>query len=789
MEWDLRRAPPGTWLVADSSRAFRLVKKLRGRSATEFGVRGFQLASAWLERTGLSSDAGALDDRSVWKRVSQDVRSRIPVGNADALLADFRHSPNRFFAGFENREATIRELRRRWPNKIERIVAAADAVCEGRFDLLGYKDLHYRPIDWHFEPLAAKRAPTIHWSRIDYLDTSLVGDHKLIWELNRHQYFITLGRAYWLTGDERYSGEIVRQIESWMDDNRPKIGVNWASSLELAYRSLSWLWALHFIRESESLRPATFARVLAFLDRKARHIARHLSTYFSPNTHLTGEALGLLVLGSCLPQLDLAPSWRATGRRILDEQLYRQVRNDGSYVEQSPHYHRYTVEIYLHALALSRTDGGATWGAAFDERLQSALDHAMFLTMPDGSFPLIGDDDGGQLLPLNESPLNDFRPALSTAAAAFQRGDYMSIAGNVAEQTLWLLGPKALSTLDTIARVPPKATSRCFGDGGFCVMRDDWSRESNYLLVDAGPHGFLTGGHAHADALSFVLAVGGSQLLIDPGTFVYSALGPERNAFRSTAAHNTATIDDRSSSEPGPGPFRWSHSANSVIQRWKAESRFDLVTASHDGFMRLVSPVRHERTVLYARRRYWIIRDRLIGDDRHVARLHFHCAPGVEASINESGTVSLRASGARVGADLVTFADNGAFSVHDDYVSPEYGQRIAASTCVYEYAMRGSSELLTFILPSTTASPRVRTIGSGVYEILAADFSDTHRVEPFSAGGRWSWMTTDDNGRAEEIVLDGAAAQAGAAGAQARGSEPDELSGAGAGAGGRGGGA
>ena len=30
------------------------------------------------------------------------------------------------------------------------------------------------------------------------------GDHKIIWELNRHQHWLQLGRAWWLTGDARY---------------------------------------------------------------------------------------------------------------------------------------------------------------------------------------------------------------------------------------------------------------------------------------------------------------------------------------------------------------------------------------------------------------------------------------------------------------------------------------------------------------------------------------------------------------------------------------------------------
>jgi hypothetical protein len=745
--------------VKGGARPGRLMKKLRGRTPDELRVRGLQLTSTWLERSGLSADVGVPDDRRLWKRLSVATRARVPIGDSASLLDEFRRASNSFVAGFDDREATIRELRRRWPNKAERIVAGADAICGGRFDLLGYKGLRYQPIDWHLEPLAAKRAPAVHWSRIDYLDPGLVGDHKLIWELNRHQYFITLGRAYWLTGDERYAAEIVRHLESWMDANPPKIGVNWASSLELAYRSLSWLWALHFLRDSASLTPATYVRVLAYLDRKARHVARHLSTYFSPNTHLTGEALGLLALGLCLPQLEQSARWRSTGWRILEQQLGRQVRRDGSYVEQSPHYQRYTIEIYLHAMALNRGAGRAD-AAGFAGPLQAALDHAMFLTMPDGLFPLVGDDDGGQLLPLDDGPLNDFRPALSTGAVTFRRGDYASLAGEAAEQTLWLLGPSALETFDSIVPAAPRETSRCFSDAGFCVMRDDWTRDSNYLLFDAGPHGYLSGGHAHADALSFVLVLAGRPVMVDPGTYLYSSTNGERDQFRSTAAHNTATIDGLSSSEPGPGPFQWSHSASTTLHRWATERRLDFVRASHDGFMRLSAPVRHERSVLYARGRYWVIRDRFLGQGRHHVGASFHCAPDIRASIADQNLVRLVAADApRCAVDVAIFADNGTVALIEDWVAPEYGRKLAATTCRFDYSLNGAGEIVTFILPSHAGSMRVGRLDQRTYEVVADVFRDTHHLDDARPRAPdWLWIATRGSGEAEEVVVDGAAA-------------------------------
>src|SRR5262249_21425282 len=360
---------------------------------------------------------------------------------------------------FDSKAETLSEFRRRWPNAEREIIAVADRIGEGTFDLLGLRELKLGDkIDWHLEPLSGKRTPLRHWSQLDYLDTNVAGDKKVTWELNRHQYFLTLGRAYWLTGDERYAEVFASHISSWMDQNPPKLGINWASSLEVAFRSISWLWGFYFFKGSPSFSSQTFLRALRFLYLHARHLETYLSTYFSPNTHLTGEALGLFYLGVLLPEFKEAARWRNTGRRILLEQLPIHVRPDGVYFEQSSYYHRYTTDFYIHFLILSQANGDTVSGEVSD-RLTALLDHLMYITRPDGTSPLFGDDDGGRLMMLDRRPVNDFRATLSTGAALFERSDYKFVAGGPAEETLWLLGVAGLQSLDQIIAQEPAKQS------------------------------------------------------------------------------------------------------------------------------------------------------------------------------------------------------------------------------------------------------------------------------------------------------------------------------------------
>src|SRR6185295_4211192 len=109
----------------------------------------------------------------------------------------------------------------------------------------------------------------------------------------------------------------------------------------------------YFFKNSPAFSPPTFERALRFLYLHGRHLETYLSTYFSPNTHLTGEALGLYYLGLLLPEFKDAERWRQTGSRVLLEQLPIQVRPDGVYFEQSSYYHRYTADFYTHFMILS----------------------------------------------------------------------------------------------------------------------------------------------------------------------------------------------------------------------------------------------------------------------------------------------------------------------------------------------------------------------------------------------------------------------------------------------------
>lgn len=658
------------------------------------------------------------------------------------------------------------------------VLDRADSIRRGKFDLLGFEGLDFgRPVDWHLEPISGKHSPVKHWKQFDELATDETGDKKVVWELNRHQHFFTLGVAYALTGDERYAETFARHLDSWMERNPPGMGINWLSSLEVAFRTISWIWALNFFRSSPALTGELFWKAMKFLHLHGRHLEKYLSTYYSPNTHLTGEALGLYYLGTQLRFFKRAEHWRALGEDILLAELDRQIYPDGGYFEQSTWYHRYTADFYTHFFILrslntlpEEKESGEKLGA----KLQSLLDFLMYLTRPDGTVPLIGDDDGGRCLPLGHAAPNDFTAALSTGAALFGRGDYKFVAGRFSEETLWLLGADGLESFETVRAEEPEKASFAFESSGYFIMRDGWQETDNYLLVDCGKLGALKGGHGHADALSINLAIGGRTVLTDPGTYTYHESDVLRNYFRTTYSHNTLLIGDRPQSQPG-GKFSWETQAEARLNEWISQPRFDFFEGWHNGYEDLDdSPVRHIRSILYLRGDYWIVRDLAETLGGHRYYLNFNFEPGTHPAIRdaENGEECVgKFSAAEVGARIFTFGDHGVWQNRESYVSPIYGKREKSDLMQFVSVGRGTQEFFTFLLPEEDGMvpPEVfETEVSGgrafvikyrgyIDLLVIGDGEHTVKTEFFDTNFRFLWtrLSEADNFPEEFVMIEG----------------------------------
>jgi hypothetical protein len=473
------------------------------------------------------------------------------------------------------------------------VVSLAEEILAHHFRLLGLVVGLGDHIDWRRDAVHGKTTDLSYFRRVPYLDFERTGDHKVVWELNRHQHLVILAQAYLFSGREEFLRETERQLITWWSQNPLPQGINWCSALEVAFRALSWIWVDHLVGPELSVRD----QLLESLYQHGCYLEPNLSFYFSPNTHLLGEAVALEAVGILYPWFPGAGRWKRLGAQVVGEQFERQVRSDGSHFEQSSYYHVYALDFFLLHKVLGEDD------PAQDEILRRMGEHLAMLMGPALQLPLLGDDDGGRLFGLPFGISQPGRATLATSAVLL-RPEQAFDQEDLAEQAAWWLGAEVLQARP---RAGWKPQSRLHADSGIAVMEAGGVQ----VLIDGGPFGPGTAGHSHSDTLSLILRKsdrnGDAEILIDPGTYTYVSDPEWRNRFRSSAAHNTMRIDGRDQAVAA-NAFRWVHPPQVELLAWKAGQDRDYF----DGVCRY-GGFEHRRRVVFLKPDLLLVLDEMQG--------------------------------------------------------------------------------------------------------------------------------------------------------------------------------
>ena len=298
------------------------------------------------------------------------------------------------------------------------------------------------------------------------------------------------------------------------------------------------------------------------------------------------------------------------GTSRLCRQLGVQVLGDGGHFERSPSYHCQVLGDLVDVRDLLAAAGRAR-PAGLDEAIAAMQDWLGVMLLPDGDVPLFND---GTLMGHDRLKLLEPSPAPTRRLAVLE-------------------------------------------PSGYVVMRPD---DRLHLVADVGaPCPPELPAHAHADCLSFELAVDGERVVVDSGTSTYER-GPRRDYERSTAAHNTVEVDGEDQTEVW-GTFRAARRATPCIELTMERDGDVRVTASHDGYQRLPGSPRHRRP-WRARPGRVDITDDVDGTGAHrvTARLHMAPARTVARRGDErfrAGPVEVVLHGGRVSEGRAAVAD------------------------------------------------------------------------------------------------------------------------------------
>lgn len=538
------------------------------------------------------------------------------------------------------------------------VIDAAERSVQRRFSFFGYAEVMLsEPIDWNADPISGARWPSVRASRIDY--RTYAGDVKWIWELNRLQHLPWLAQAWLLTSDDRFSRAAFTQLDSWLEQNPPGIGIAWRNPFEVGIRAISIALALQGFRDSDELTVERYRSIVSVLADGAQRCWSDRSRFSSANNHLVGELAGLAVVAMLFPELPGARQWEQQAMSALSVEAGLQILPDGVGAEQAVGYQIFTAELLMIVVALlCQRDGRAP--AALLSALQRSADYLAVLVDAADPDPRYGDDDEGFALRLGAEPVRTVRDHLG-AVAALTGSDAARQYGNRTWTAEWLdaIRPRTSSPPECNSSLETVGQHHYAPDGGLVVLR----RDDRRVLMDVGPLGYLSiAAHGHADALSVTVSLDGQDIIGDPGAASYYGHPDWRRAHRSTRVHATVEVDGVDQAVAG-GAFLWSRHTHTRIRTVDLDR--GVVDAEHFGYDRLPNPVTHRRwLVAPSDSDDIVVVDLISGRGRHLVRTSWPVHPaltvvpdttghlihgdqGPLARIESAGTVKLTAEQVR----------------------------------------------------------------------------------------------------------------------------------------------
>lgn len=642
------------------------------------GKIGFAQAMREGFRRGRATAARSRERAGLAELASQPARllPEFQKLSSSDLLEHFRsRGTPRFLPGFEIAEATATELRDIFPDDSLQVIEAARQITkEQRWPLLGVGLRHFgNPINWLRDPLSGRVWPLEYHADISLWHND-GSDIRALWELNRLVHLVTLGRGYALTKEEEFAAEFFKQVESWHGQNPLGRSANWSCAMEAALRSMNLLAAFSLFQSSPGLNEERLAVLLMMFDQHGAHIKRNLEfSYVATSNHYLSDVIGLLWLGEMLPELSAAKEWREWALAEMLGEMDKQILPDGADYEGSTGYHRFVLELFLYSFILCRANEIPIVDKYW-RKLHAMLVYLKAILRPDGGAPLIGDSDGGQVLPLVPHSADDHAYLLALGAAVFEDSQFKLAQLKTPPEVQWILGREGVQNYEQLATAPAEVSSLAFADAGTYVLRND----DLYLLFNArGPHKKRPASHGHNDALSIEVSACGSAFIVDPATYVYTADLHERHLFRSTAYHSTVQIDDvEQNTIREEAPFAIGAEARVKVLDWESTLEQDRIVAEHYGYERLREPATHRRTIMfYKTERWWLVEDEIIGKGEHEIAVRFHFGSGLEINHFDNNSVMAgdRTSGGRL---LVCSLDlDQAAALEGQFTSKHYGAK------------------------------------------------------------------------------------------------------------------
>lgn len=433
-----------------------------------------------------------------------------------------------------------------------------------------------------------------------------VQDNELRWQLHRHKWFTPMGKAYRLSGDEKYAKEWAYQYMDWIKKNpltqvkQEEYELVSAGEVKGIAENVRFAWrplevsnrlqdqTLQFLLFVSS--PAFTSEFLTeFLVNYHRHALHILANYSAQGNHLLFEAQRMVYAGAFFPEFREASAWRESGISILNREIKKQVYPDGGQYELDPHYHLAAINIFCKALRMADVNGfRQEFPAEYVNTVKNMIEFYSNICFPDYSNPCFSDAKRGE----RSEEIRNYKDWLKIFPDC-EWIRYYATEG-------WEGSPLPYLSHGALT-------------SGFFTFRNGWKQDATVMVVKAGPKGEW---HCQPDNGTFELWYNGRNLFPDSGSYVYAGdaeVMKLRNWFRQTCVHNTLTLDEKNL-----------QTTESVTKLWKSEGNEQVLVTENPHY----DGLKHRRSVFFVDRTYFVIVDEAVGDAKGTVNLNYNLCEG-----------------------------------------------------------------------------------------------------------------------------------------------------------------
>ena len=511
-----------------------------------------------------------------------------------------------------------------------------------------------------------------------------VKDNELRWQLHRHKWFTPMGKAYRVSGDEKYAREWTAQYMDWIKKNpltpmskehyelvsagevkgnAENVRFAWRP-LEVSNRLADQTTQFLLFNPSAAFTPEFLTEFLVNYHKHALHI---LANYSDQGNHLLFEAQRMVYAGAFFPEFKEAAGWRKSGIDILNREINVQVYPDGGQFELDPHYHLAAINIFCKALYMADVNGFRNeFPQSYLDTVENMIVFYYNICFPDYTNPCFSDAKLGD----KKSEMGNYREWQKL----FPKNEQIRYFRN-----------------DHKKGKQPTYLSKGFLNSGFFTLRNSWEMDGTVMVVKAGPKGFW---HCQPDNGTFELWFNGRNLFPDSGAYVYAGEGEVmklRNWFRQTAVHNTLTLDNKTL-----------ETTESVTRLWQPEGNIQTLVTENPGYKGLT----HRRSVFFVDNTYYVIVDEAVGDAQGEINLHYGLCEG-KVNIDPTTMTLTSAFEGDSNVKLQCFGEKGmTLKEEEGWRSTAYRQRVERTAVSFNIPKKGEEAVryITVIYPTKDAA-------------------------------------------------------------------------------------